>query len=245
MDKLSSSTGLSPRGAAQASPSSTSSISPRPTLHLPSTGNTRNDSDTPSNATLDLMAEHKALMERFASSVNAAAIAQAAQQAAMAQAAAAVAASQEENDRNGAVSPPKSKENGLLKHINQDIQAKKPQAKRPFDQSAPIDLSSNKKDDMEYDSEDEEINISENDDSMQRPAKRARLDTRGLSSDSEKNEINSIKKIMIKSDLNRNNLHLETLDKFDNSEIHVEKDTNEHSLGSENSASEGNDVDVD
>ena len=245
VDKLSSSTGLSPRGAAQASPSSTSSISPRPTLHLPSTGSARNDSDTPSNATLDLMAEHKALMERFASSVNAAAIAQAAQQAAMAQAAAAVAASQEENDRNGAVSPPKSKENGLLKHINQDIQAKKPQTKRPFDQSAPIDLSSNKKDDMDYDSEDEEINISENDDSMQRPAKRARLDTRGLSTDSEKNDINSIKKIMIKSDLNRNNLHLETLDKFDNSEIHVEKDTNEHSLGSENSASEGNDVDVD
>ena len=33
--------------------------------------------------------------------------------------------------------------------MNQDIQAKKPQAKRPFDQSAPIDLSSNKKDDME------------------------------------------------------------------------------------------------
>ena len=245
VDKLSLSTGLSPRQGAQASPSSTSSISPRP--HLPfssSTGN-GNDSDITNNATLDIMAEHKALMERFASSVNAAAIAQAAQQAAMAQAAAAVAASHKENSRDGSVSPPQVKENGILKHLQDQTQIKKNHLKRPFDPNAPIDLSSNKKDDVEYDSEDEEINISENDDSDSIPvsAKRARSESRGISSDSEKNEVNSMKKIMIKADLNRNNVQMESLDKFDSSEISDRKERR----GSEDRLSptkDRNDVDV-
>ena len=248
VDKLSSSTGLSPRAGAQASPSSTTSVSPRPTIPLPPSSGNGNESDITNNATLDLMAEHKALMERFASSVNAAALAQAAQQAAMAQAAAAVAASQEESTRDGSVSPPKAKENGILKHFHEDSQTKKARSKRPFDQNIPMDLSSNKKDDMDYDSEDEEINISENDDSdsPQRPAKRARSETRGISSDSEKNEINSMKKIMIKADLNRNNVHMESLDKFDSSEIPEGKDAKDRRLSSSSSLTKDRqDVNVD
>ena len=99
-----------------------------------------------------------------------------------------------------------------------------------------MDLSSNKKDDMDYDSEDEEINISENDDSdsTQRPAKRARSETRGISSDSEKNEVNNMKKIMIKADLNRNNVQMESLDKYDSSETQDRKErrNSDVSLGS-------------
>ena len=222
VDKLSLSTGLSPRAGAQASPSSTSSVSPRPNLPLPSSAGSGNESDITNNATLDLMAEHKALMERFASSVNAAAIAQAAQQAAMAQAAAAVAASQDEISRDGSVSPPKVKENGLLKHLQDQAQSKKPHLKRPFDPNAPMDLSSNKKEDVDYDSEDEEINISENDETDSIPAKRGRSESRGISSDSDKNEVNNMKKIMIKADLNRNTM--EALDKFDSADIEDRKE---------------------
>ena len=232
VDKLSLSTGLSPRAGAQASPSSTSSISPRPNLPLPPSTVSGNEPDISNNATLDLMAEHKALMERFASSMNAAAIAQAAQQAAMAQAAAAVAASQEESSRDGSVSPPKIKENGILKHLHGQAQLKKNQLKRPFDPNAPMDLSSSKKED--YDSEDEEINISENDETDSIPAKRARSESRGISSDSDKNEVNNMKKIMIKADLNRNNVQMESLDKYDSSEIQDRKErrNSDVSLGS-------------
>ena len=244
VDNRSSSTGLSPRGGAQPSPSSTSSVSPRPLISSSATGN---ESDLSNNATLDLMAEHKALMERFASSVNAAAIAQAAQQAAMAQAAAAaaVAANQKENARDGSVSPSDVKENGILKHLHQETAIKKVHSKKPYDQNIPMDLSSNKKDDMEYDSEDEEINISEDDDSnsIQKPAKRSRTDTRGISSDSDKNEVGTLKKIMIKSDLNRNNVHMDTLDKHISSEIQEGNDDNDQNLGSTNLPKERHDVD--
>jgi hypothetical protein len=248
VDKLSSSNGLSPRAGAQASPSSTSSISPRPTIQLPPSSGTGNESDITSNATLDMMAEHKALMERFASSVNAAALAQAAQQAAIAQAAAAVAASQEERARDGSVSPPKAKENGIFKRFHEDSQIKKPNSKRPFDHNIPMDLSRPQKDNMDYDSEDEEINISENDDSdsLQRPAKRARSETRGISSDSEKNEINGMKKIMIKADLNRNNVNMESLERFDSSEIPEGKDAKDRRLSSSSSlTTDRQDVNVD
>ena len=182
------------------------------------------------------MAEHKALMERFASSVNAAAIAQAAQQAAIAQAAAAAAAvaNQRERARDGSVSPSQTKENGISKQLNQETSLRKVPSKKRYDQNIPMDLSSNKRDDMEYESEEEEINISDNDDPVvkQNPSKRPRKDL-CLSSDLER-EVGALKKIMIKSDLNRNNVRMESVDKNDSAEKQETGDDANHTLNSVN-----------
>ena len=246
-DNRSSSTGLSPRGGAQPSPTSTSSVSPRPLISVPPPPGTGNESDIANNATLDLMAEHKALMERFASSVNAAAIAQAAQQAAIAQAAAAAAAvaNQRERSRDGSVSPSQTKENGISKQLNQEMSLRKVQSKKRHDENIPMDLSSNKKDDMEYESEEEEINISDNDDPAvkQNPSKRPRKDL-CLSSDLER-EVGALKKIMIKSDLNRNNVRMESVDKNDSSEKQETADDANHSLNSVNIAKKHHEEDED